>query len=458
MTMVEGEGRFRKVFEHAPFSILVSGLDGRIMLANAAFCRLLGYSKEELRGRTWSELTHPDDRAPCERIKEHLGQDPDDCVEADKRYIHRNGSVVWVRIRISVIRDAGGAPECFVVHVEDVAERRRAEAALVLLAPVRLAADPARWHRLGFAGHVSKPVKQGDLGRCLASIVGYGPPPVRPGDARKSGSGRRGTPAQARLLVVEDNEVNQMVALGVLESLGYRATDVVADGPSALRALAEEDYDLVLMDCQLPGMDGYEATRQIRQPGSAVRNHDVPIIATTAHAMAGDREKCLAAGMNGYVSKPLRHEDLARAIEEWSGHHPARKAPAPAAAAAPSSAPTIHAAFDREDFIDRLMGNEDLARRIIRGFMDDMPNQIASLAQAVNNFDSAAVRMVAHSIKGAAANVGGLEMREIAWKLEQKGSTGDLAAAAAEVPALAASFERVKPALEKFCRQDPGIR
>jgi HPt (histidine-containing phosphotransfer) domain-containing protein len=113
--------------------------------------------------------------------------------------------------------------------------------------------------------------------------------------------------------------------------------------------------------------------------------------------------------------------------------------------------------FDREGFVERLMGDEDLAQRIIRGFVGDMPRQIALLAQAVNNLDSKAVRLVAHSIKGAAASVGGLEIREMAWKLEQTGRAGDFAAATAVLPELSASFERARPAMERFCRQDPGV-
>ena len=333
--------------------------------------------------------------------------------------------------------------------------RQRPELAatpLVLLTPQRLAADAERWQRLGFAGHVSKPVKQGELGTCLASIVGYGPAPVRPGARPKVSRTSREQRAHLQLLVVEDNKVNQEVALGILENLGYRA-DVAADGRSALRALAQKDYDLVLMDCQLPEMDGYEAARRIRQPDTSVRDHNVAIIATTAHALAGDREKCLAAGMNGYISKPLRPEALEQAIEEWTGGKPALVDRA--AGPTPNSQPgTALAVFDREGFVDRLMGNEDLAQRIIRGFVEDMPRQIALLAQAVNNRDADAVRLVAHSIKGAAANVGGLEVREIAWKLEQTGRAGDLAAAAATLPELSARFESLRPIMEKFGHED----
>jgi len=323
--------------------------------------------------------------------------------------------------------------------------------AMVLLTPQRLGADAERWSGLGFAGYVTKPVKQGDLGTCLASILGYGPAPMRPGARPKTSRTSREERARLQLLVVEDNRVNQDVVLGILENLGYRA-DIVADGHSALRALAEKSYDLVLMDCQLPDLDGYEATRRIRRSVSTVRNRDIPIIATTAHALAGDREKCLDAGMNGYISKPLRPEALEQEIERWTGlasaplDHPA---PMPPSARSPYHEVVV---FDQEDFVERLMGNEELARRIAREFVDDMPHQIALLAQAVKNLDATEVRMVAHSIKGVAANVGGLEMREAAWKLEQTGGATDLIAAAAALPELTASFERLRPVFEEFCR------
>ena len=328
-----------------------------------------------------------------------------------------------------------------------------AGAAVVALTPLSHAADAERWQRLGFAGHVGKPVKQGELGACLASVLGYGPPPVRPIPEPKRKRTNREQRTRLRLLVVEDNQVNQEVALGILDHLGYRA-DVAADGHSALEALGKKDYDLVLMDCHLPGMDGYEASRRIRQPDTPVRNHAIPIIAATANAMAGDREKCLAAGMNGYVSKPLRPDALEEAIEEWTGGLPPAAEPA---AAPPLSAPTAVAAiFDREDLGERVMGNQELARRIIRRFVEDMPRQIAALAGAVNSGDASQVRLLAHSIKGAAANAGGLELREAAWKLEQQGKAGDLTAAAATLPELSGSFERVRPIMDRFVEEDPA--
>jgi CheY-like chemotaxis protein len=119
-----------------------------------------------------------------------------------------------------------------------------------------------------------------------------------------------------RILIAEDNIVNQKVALGLLKKLGVRA-EAVANGIEVIRALEMIHYDLVLMDVQMPEMDGYEATKQIRNPNSSVKNHTIPVIAMTANAMLGDRNICISAGMNDYISKPVLLDDLARVIEKW---------------------------------------------------------------------------------------------------------------------------------------------
>ena len=118
-----------------------------------------------------------------------------------------------------------------------------------------------------------------------------------------------------RILLAEDNAINRKLALHLLERFGFRA-DAVDDGREMLQALASTHYDLVLMDVQMPEMDGFEATRQIREASAGVKNPEIPIVAMTAHAMKGDRRKCLAAGMNGYVSKPIQPDRLLAAIEE----------------------------------------------------------------------------------------------------------------------------------------------
>jgi PAS domain S-box-containing protein len=329
----------------------------------------------------------------------------------------------------------------------------RADIAVVLLTLQSQTANVERLRQLGLSAHVSKPVKQRELGTCLASVLGHTPALVAARAEPKQLITQPGARMGLRLLLVEDNKVNQDVALGILENLGYRA-DLVSDGHSALAALSQRDYNLVLMDCQLPGMDGYEATRLIRRRDTDVRNHNIPIIATTAHAMAGDREKCLEAGMNDYVSKPLRPDVLEKAIEEWTGQTSAMVATATSRFGTAPLAGT--GTFDSADFIERLMGNQDLAHRIVRGFVEDMPQQIALLAEAVGRHDNKQVRLIAHSIKGAAANVSGIEMRNAAWELEQKGRDDDPVAAAAALPELMASFERLKPVMEIFCENLAG--
>jgi CheY-like chemotaxis protein len=129
-------------------------------------------------------------------------------------------------------------------------------------------------------------------------------------------------------LVAEDNVVNQKVVLAILRKFGVRA-EAVASGVEAVKALESLPYHLVLMDVQMPEMDGYEATQVIRDPRSAVLNHDVPIIALTAHAMQGDRERCLQMGMNDYLSKPIRPDELAMALERWLPERQANVEPPP---------------------------------------------------------------------------------------------------------------------------------
>ncbi len=321
---------------------------------------------------------------------------------------------------------------------------------LIVLAPTTNKTDEEQWRRLGFAGRVAKPVKQGELGACLATVLGYGPAPtVAPTPAVQVRVNREQR-ARVRILMVEDMVINQLVALGLLSNLGFTA-DVAADGREAIEALGNRDYDLVLMDCQLPEMDGYEATRLIRQPNSPVRNHSVPIVAMTANAMAGDREKCLAAGMNGYLSKPVQASMLEEAIEQWTAAGGPGREPLPLPAEIPS--PATPAVFDGEDLVERLMGNEELARHVVRRFLADLPEQFAALSQAVAAGDSGAVAQAAHAIKGAAANTGGAQLRALAWKVEQLGRAGDLAGAAATLPDLSASFDSAQPIMQEFSRE-----
>jgi CheY-like chemotaxis protein len=174
------------------------------------------------------------------------------------------------------------------------------------------------WEDLGVAGHLTKPVKPAQLFDCIALIMGtHAATSTAPATVTESTLEHAEERARLRILLVEDNPVNQKVAVAVLRRGGYRC-DVVSDGRQAVERVARQRYDVVLMDCQMPNMDGFDATRRIREledgrPGAA----RLPIIAMTANALAGDRERCLAAGMDDYVSKPVKPAALYALLRRW---------------------------------------------------------------------------------------------------------------------------------------------
>jgi len=189
---------------------------------------------------------------------------------------------------------------------------------LVLLTSLGKWSDARRIERTGFAAYLTKPVKQSQLYDCLAMVTGASA--ELPKDQSATTVTRYAVADdkkhQLRILLVEDNMTNQKVALNILKRFGYN-TDAVANGKEAIKALEMIPYDIVLMDCQMPEMDGYEATGEIRNPASKVLDHEVPVIAMTAHAIKGDRERCLDAGMDDYLCKPVNPRELCDMIEKW---------------------------------------------------------------------------------------------------------------------------------------------
>jgi PAS domain S-box-containing protein len=187
------------------------------------------------------------------------------------------------------------------------------ETRLIMMTSLGERGERARLAELNFAGYLTKPLRQSQLRECLASVLGRTKPAVTVQGRRRVARCTEGRSIKrgARILLAEDNVINQLVALKILGKLGYRA-DAVANGLEVIKALETIPYDLVLMDCQMPEMDGFEATRAIRNSKT-----DIPIIAMTANAMKGDRELCLGAGMNDYLSKPVKPAELAAALERW---------------------------------------------------------------------------------------------------------------------------------------------
>ncbi|MBI5586110.1 MAG: response regulator [Deltaproteobacteria bacterium] len=327
---------------------------------------------------------------------------------------------------------------------------------LILLSSLGQRGDAKRMEEIGFSAYLTKPTRQSELFDCLSVVLAGTPlaqqekPIVTRHTIREL---RRGV---VRILLAEDNIVNQQVALGILKKLGLRA-DAVADGAEAVKALETLPYDLVLMDVQMPVLDGMEATRQIRDPRSAVRNHRIPIIAMTANVMQGDREKCLEAGMNDYVPKPISPPALAEALEKWLPRETdVSLEPAPGAA---SGQPPVAArepaapVFDPAGLMDRVLDDEDLARTVVEVFWDDLPKQIETLQRYLEAGEVAGIERQAHTIKGASANVGGEALRAVAFEMEKAGKAGDLKAVTARLVDLQTQVEALREAQQQHFRQ-----
>jgi len=190
------------------------------------------------------------------------------------------------------------------------------ETALILMTSLGYRGDAKKFEEIGFNAYLTKPVKQSQLFDCLALVSGL-KENAKSEKAQEIITIHKLKEKNTKtILLVEDNLINQKVALSLLKKSGYQC-DVASNGIEAIKALEEKDYGLVLMDCQMPEMDGYEATQNIRNPSSKVIKKDIPIIAMTAHAMKGDKEKCLEIGMNDYLTKPVKRDDLNEMIKKW---------------------------------------------------------------------------------------------------------------------------------------------
>ncbi len=303
--------------------------------------------------------------------------------------------------------------------------------------------DAASLHALGFAGHIFKPIWERTLREALLALgaKGSGAAPFAASAGPQPSVVRN---SHARILVAEDNLTNQHVAVAILRKLGYDA-DVVADGKQAVRALQQADYDVVLMDCEMPELDGYEASRRIREPRTGTRNPHIPIIAITADAISGDRDRCLQAGMSDYLAKPVEPRQLADALAKWL-NLPAGGEASPPAGQSPAKAEVV---FNREDLLARLMGDKDLASRVIAGFLDDAPRQLRALKNRLEEGDADGARLQAHTLKGAAATVSAESLRALCSEAQEAAASSELSRALVLVPRLEEEFELLKATLKQ---------
>jgi CheY-like chemotaxis protein len=221
-----------------------------------------------------------------------------------------------------------------------------------------------------------------------------------------------------KILIAEDNATNQIVAIRMVQKLGFRV-DAVADGKEALQALSDIPYDLVLMDCQMPEMDGFEATRLIRSGYAGQERRNITIVAMTAYALKGDKEKCIDAGMDAYISKPVKPEELEKVLDQVLHIGDTEDVIiATGDNGVEHTEEYKNMVFDEAGFIYRLSGDTGIAEELLSLFQIDIPQQLGALKQAIEKGDSAAVEQLAHRIKGASANVSAYRLQNAAMTLE----------------------------------------
>jgi len=304
--------------------------------------------------------------------------------------------------------------------------------------------------RAGGAACLVKPVKQSLLFDCIANVV-IGTSPEAAARLAEPKPINPDSPGHLRILVAEDNAVNQMVALGQLEELGYNA-DVVSNGLEALNALRQKDYDIIFMDCQMPEMDGYEATKRIR--ADKTLSHQPHIIALTAHAMHGDREECLKTGMDDYISKPVNVEELSAKLANWQASSPAQSREPQQMDAAPGDGMALDQV--RVQRLRKLgpATNGAFFQKLWQIFQQNALKSLSAMKEALGQDDFARLRSEAHSLKGASHNLGATGMAQLCQKLEDLGEQQ----VATGVGNLIGQLERAFARVEFELNDEPSIK
>jgi two-component system, sensor histidine kinase and response regulator len=356
--------------------------------------------------------------------------------------------------------------------------------------------DSVSLYQAGFSGSLTKPFLHGELYACLDMVLGESDSRTFITQDQVRETSRPGLPdfsrLKARVLVAEDNVVNQQVVLSVLNKMGLKA-DAVANGAEAVKALESCSYDLVFMDIQMPVMDGLEATRIIRKQGSGVKGQEsesdpqtkqdevaasrsqdsgsmpyhssrLPIIALTAGATYQDRKQCFDAGMDDYVAKPVKPQKLGLVLTKWLNRTPGNDEPEQDIEKQEpfiqkqESGSRAAPVFDRDEMLDFLSGDKDMAGKIIKIFLQDMPGQMQTMKELVEQDKLEQAEDQAHKIKGAAGNIGGMAMYETAYAMERAGRSGDFNQVQSLMSHLEQQFDELKTILESEVQNKPESR
>jgi len=402
----------------------------------------------------------------------------------------RNASTSGGEEALKMLLDAAAAGQPFNLVILDMqmpvmdgvmlaraikAEPSIATTKLIMLSSMSEQLEQDQLRAAGIEACLVKPAKQSCLFNCIADALGA---PRANGNAVAESIAAPVDLQKARILLAEDNTINQDVALGQLERLGSTA-DVVSNGKEAFEAVTRKTYDIVLMDCMMPEMDGYEATKKIRELECRNINNRqrLHIIAMTANAMMGDREKCMAAGMDDYVSKPVQLADLRRAIEKWSNKavgnpsangtngtvsNIAAETPLKVEVASPvveskTTTVSLEAAVDLERLTEVSNGKEEKMQRHLKTFLLQADEISQGLAIALRIGNARDVRMLAHKFVGASSSLGMVAVVPSLSQLEQMGDGGTLEGGTEVYNEFTRQLARVRQFIDEFQKSRPAV-
>jgi two-component system, sensor histidine kinase and response regulator len=314
-------------------------------------------------------------------------------------------------------------------------------ATIMMITSSGMRGDASRCREMGISAYLTKPVKQSSLLDAIMTVLGTTEPESEQVPLVTQHTLRESL-HPLHILLAEDNSVNRKIAVGMLEKRGH--TVVSAENGrevlAAMKAQEEHPFDLILMDVQMPEIDGIEATARIREIEKVTGRH-IPIIALTAHAMKGDRETCLNAGMDGYVSKPLKTEELLDSMEKLLGNRPE------SGEGAPLTEGKDENVFDRKRTLESVEGDLELFKEVVTIFLEEYPKIMGEIRDAIDGEDARKLNHAAHSLRGAIGNFGASAAFETALKLEKLGKENDISGALAAYSSLIVEMERLRKSL-----------
>jgi two-component system, sensor histidine kinase and response regulator len=325
---------------------------------------------------------------------------------------------------------------------------------LIMISSVGIRGDGKKARETGISGYLTKPIRRDVLYESIAAVMGYVDAGAEGTLVTRYTVGKARRRIAGKVLLVEDNPLNQEVTLGMLSVLGVEA-DVAGNGKEALDAIAAKRYDLVLMDCQMPVMDGYMATRILRAREKKTGGGHLHVVALTANALSGDSEACLAVGMDGYLSKPFTIQKLGSMLSKWLSVEREKE---PGGAAEARGGPAGTATTQIPPPIDKTVldgirqlegaGNHGFFERIISLYLSGAPGLLEGVLSAAEKGDMESLLRAAHTLKSSSANVGAIGLSDLCRKIEGKVRAGEpVAAGDPLLPKLEGEFRLAKEAL-----------